>query len=381
MRVGAADVAVQRHPALVGHRLGRRERHAEDRVRAEPALGVGAVERAELGVEHPLVGRVEPDDRVADLAVHVRDGVLHTLAAVAQLAVAELDRLVGAGAGAARDRGPAPGARGQLDLDLDGRVAARVQDLPPGDVVNDAHMNSCGQCCECSGSNRGNGGERAFVAWHRRGRTPTLGNVTRRIVAAFLGVVAILLLTPDRLSGEPTTTTGFFPTGQPPSPLSLYARRPGAKYEDVEARPRATVDLGLTQVAVVSWSIQPHARCPAGRYRPVCETEKLGLVDSRAERDENGGRPPASRRPHDPAGVILPTLSCAVTTADDGTVLLAYDRPPPPARSTTSAHPAPHNVDLYFPLGAHRGRVYVTCRNSFFDAPVGNTRAVWGIDV
>ena len=75
---------------------------------------------------------------------------LHALAAVAVAAVAELDRLVGAGAGAARDRGPAPGAGDQLDLDLDGRVAAGVEDLPPGDVVDDAHVNSWGQCCECN---------------------------------------------------------------------------------------------------------------------------------------------------------------------------------------------------------------------------------------
>ena len=140
VRVGAADVAVQRHAALLGDRLRRRERHAEDRVGAEPALGVGAVERAQLGVEDPLVGGVEPGDRVADLAVHVRDRVLHALAAVADLAVAELDRLVRAGAGAARHRRPAAGARDQLDLDLDGRVAAGVQDLPRRDVVDDAQV-------------------------------------------------------------------------------------------------------------------------------------------------------------------------------------------------------------------------------------------------
>ena len=125
----------------------------------------------ELGVEHPLVGGVEPDDRVADLAVHVRDRVLHALAAVAVLAVAELDGLVRAGAGAARHRGPAPGAGDQLDLDLDGRVAAGVQDLPRRDVIDDAQVNSCCEWCEGSGSNPGNGGERAFVVPWRPGPT------------------------------------------------------------------------------------------------------------------------------------------------------------------------------------------------------------------
>ena len=184
MRVGAADVAVERHAALVGDGLGRGQRHAEDRVGAEPALGVGAVERAERRVEHALIGGVEAGDRLADLAVHVRDRVLHALAAVADLAVAELDRLVRAGAGSARDRGPAPGPADELDLDLDGRVAARVEDLPPGDVIDDAHVHSCGECCECSGSNRGNGGERAFVACCSPACTVTLVTVGWRIVAA-----------------------------------------------------------------------------------------------------------------------------------------------------------------------------------------------------
>ena len=143
MGVGAADVPVQRQAALLGHRLGGGQRHAEDRVGAQPALGVGAVERAQLGVEHPLVGRVEPGHRVADLAVHVGDRVLHALAAVARLAVAELDRLVRARAGAARYGRPAPGARHELDLNLNRRVAAGVEDLPPGDVVDDAQVDSC----------------------------------------------------------------------------------------------------------------------------------------------------------------------------------------------------------------------------------------------
>jgi len=209
--------------------------------------------------------------------------------------------------------------------------------------------------------------------------------VARRILAAFLGVVAILLLTPERLSGEPTTTTGFFPTGQPPSPLSLYARRPGAKYEDVEARARATVDLGLTQVAVVSWSIQPHSALP-GRSVParVAQYEKLGLVDGYSPTTTNTAGDLLAVVVRGTQGLLPTPLSCAVTTADDGTVLLAYDRPPAPARSTTSAHPLPPpiNLALYFPLGAHRGRVYVTCRTSLFDPLLGNdTRAVWGIDV
>ena len=59
------------------------------------------------------------------------------LAAEAGLvAVAQLDRLVGAGRGARRHRRAADRAVGQDDVDLDGRVAARVEDLAGVDDVD-----------------------------------------------------------------------------------------------------------------------------------------------------------------------------------------------------------------------------------------------------
>ena len=153
VRVGAADVAVQRHARLLGDRLRRRQaaRRGSRWRRGGPCCRCRRA-RSSSAVERPLVGGVEADDGVADLAVHVLDGVAHALAAEAVAAVAQLDGLVGAGARAARDRGPAPGARDQLDLDLDGRVAAGVEDLPPDDVLDDAHEYSCGPCCECNRS-------------------------------------------------------------------------------------------------------------------------------------------------------------------------------------------------------------------------------------
>jgi enolase len=59
VRVRTADVAVEGQLGLVGRGLRRRQRHAEDRVGAEAALAVGAVEGHQLVVEEPLVGRVE----------------------------------------------------------------------------------------------------------------------------------------------------------------------------------------------------------------------------------------------------------------------------------------------------------------------------------
>ena len=63
--------------------------------------------------------------------------VQHALAAVARLvAVAQLDRLVGAGRGARRDGRPADRAVGEDDVDLDRRIAARIEDLAGVDDVD-----------------------------------------------------------------------------------------------------------------------------------------------------------------------------------------------------------------------------------------------------
>ena len=54
-------------------------------------------------------------------------------------AVAQLDRLELAGRGARGHRRQAPRAGVEHDLDLDGRVAPRVEDLPRVDALNRGH--------------------------------------------------------------------------------------------------------------------------------------------------------------------------------------------------------------------------------------------------
>jgi hypothetical protein len=72
----------------------------------------------------------------------VPDCLEDPLAPEALAPVAKLDGLVGTGARTARHRGSAPGTGDQLDLDLNGRVAAGIEDLPADDIINDAHENS-----------------------------------------------------------------------------------------------------------------------------------------------------------------------------------------------------------------------------------------------
>ena len=76
-----------------------------------------------------------PEQPSAIVVVDVLDGLEHALAAVALLvAVAQLQGLVRAGGGAGGHRGAAQGAVLEHDLDLDGRVAARIEDLPAQDM-------------------------------------------------------------------------------------------------------------------------------------------------------------------------------------------------------------------------------------------------------
>ena len=86
-----------------------------------------------------LVLGIEAGERIEDLAVDRLDRLAHPPAAKARPAVALLDRLVRAGRGARRNRRAAerPGLEG--DLDLDGRIAAAVEDLAGMNVGDGGH--------------------------------------------------------------------------------------------------------------------------------------------------------------------------------------------------------------------------------------------------
>ena len=132
----AAQVAPQRLVLLRGRGARRGERDAEDRVRAQAALVRRAVELDQRAVQARLVEHVAARDRRGDLAVDVRDRPRHALAEVGVAAVAQLGRLELAGRGAGRDRRAAARARAQREVDLDGRVPARVEDLTGVDALD-----------------------------------------------------------------------------------------------------------------------------------------------------------------------------------------------------------------------------------------------------
>jgi hypothetical protein len=140
VRALAAEVAPQRQPLLAGGGVGRGERHAEDRVGAEARLVGRAVELDQRAVQTLLVLGVVAVDRLRDLAVDVAHGLRDALAQVGALvAVAQLGGLELAGRRARRHSG-APGCSGaQRELDLDGRVAPRIEDLAGMDLLDLTH--------------------------------------------------------------------------------------------------------------------------------------------------------------------------------------------------------------------------------------------------
>jgi hypothetical protein len=142
-RAGTAEIAVERQPGLLARRARRGHRNGKERVRAEARLVLGAVEVEKRAIDERLLGSVETDDRLGNFRVHELHGLQHALAAVTSLvAVAQLDRLERAGGGAGRDRSAADGAVVQAHLDLDGRVATRVENLPGDDRFDGGHV-SC----------------------------------------------------------------------------------------------------------------------------------------------------------------------------------------------------------------------------------------------
>ena len=133
----AAQVAEQRQPAVVGRGMGVGQRHAQNGVGAQVLLVLGAVELDHAVVERDLIDGVHAAQFVGQLGVDVVDGLENPLAEILRLvAVAELQGLVDAGAGPAGDGGAAERAVGQFHVDLDGGIAAAIENLSGANVYN-----------------------------------------------------------------------------------------------------------------------------------------------------------------------------------------------------------------------------------------------------
>ena len=140
VRFLAPEIAEEQNAGLRRRGLRGCERNAQDRVRAEHALGRRAVELDQHTVEPRLVEGIPAADGLGDLAVDIRHSFRHALAPVGLAAVAELDRFVHSGRRPRRNGG-APERPGiEPDVDLDRRIAARVEDLARVNVLDRAHL-------------------------------------------------------------------------------------------------------------------------------------------------------------------------------------------------------------------------------------------------
>ena len=139
--VDAAQVLVQRQARRLCRSAGNGQRHAQNRVGAELGLVGRTVRSDQRGIDSALVEGVEAHDGIGTLVVDVLDGLQDALAQVAALvAVAQLARLKGASRSARRHHRAAEAAVLEHDLDLDGGIAAAVENLTTVDVQNIAHV-------------------------------------------------------------------------------------------------------------------------------------------------------------------------------------------------------------------------------------------------
>ena len=148
MAVGAADVAVQRQAGGLGGSVQSSQGDAQDGVGAQLALVRGAVELDHQVVQSALVSSVHADDLRSDDLVHGLDRVKNTLAAVDGLvAIATLPSLGLTGGGAGRDQAQALGAVFGVQNDLNGRVAAGIENLTRVHAFNYCHNYSLKRLC------------------------------------------------------------------------------------------------------------------------------------------------------------------------------------------------------------------------------------------
>ncbi len=138
-RIDAAQILIERQPRGLPRRLCDRQRHAENGVRPEAALVLGAVEHNQRFVDAALLLGFHALQSVEDLAVHGLDRERHALAQPGVAAVAQLMRLMRAGRGARGNAGAAEIAAFQDDVDFNRRIAPAIQDLAADDVCDCGH--------------------------------------------------------------------------------------------------------------------------------------------------------------------------------------------------------------------------------------------------
>ncbi len=153
----AAEITEERNPAGRRGGVGGRERYAQERVCAQVLFVGSAIERDDLLIDLRLLERIEAGQRGSDHIDYAAHRFRDAFSAEALLvAIAQFPRLMLAGAGAARNGRAPHRAAFQMDIDFDGGIAARIQDLARVDFCDARGRHTCDalhqlprstQCC------------------------------------------------------------------------------------------------------------------------------------------------------------------------------------------------------------------------------------------
>jgi hypothetical protein len=198
-----------------------------------------------------------------------------------------------------------------------------------------------------------------------------------------------------------TTVASASPAAVAPNPLALYPRRPGAKFEDTEARPHEVVRVPIISpsvstlgfdVSLERWTREPAAAVPIDwHYADVNELERANHADGFVPHPA-----PASEVLHLVLRVRAPASTdligeyravCTVTDPTDGTQFLpflpelTFGRATATSSTTVpSASSSAIDTDAFVAIGPRRGPMYVRCGIDTAVLP-SETRVVWRIDV
>ena len=146
---GAADITIERQTGRLGRRTRDCEGDTQDGIGAEAGLVGRAVQIDHCLVDLQLVFGFQAADSLEDLAIDGINGVLNALAHVTVTTVTQFNGFMSAGGGARRNCGAAKRAVFQEYVDLNGRVAAAVENLTADDIDNGGHgLNSLSRVAE-----------------------------------------------------------------------------------------------------------------------------------------------------------------------------------------------------------------------------------------
>ena len=114
-----------------------RQRNAEQRIRPKILFVLAPVELDQLAINRFLIERIGTREALRDGFIDRTHGFRNALAAVALLvAIAQFPRFMLARAGAARNRRAPECAALQVDIDFNGRIAARIKNLARVDFTD-----------------------------------------------------------------------------------------------------------------------------------------------------------------------------------------------------------------------------------------------------